>query len=331
VGIANTHANRATWRQVLLTAPGLAATISGAILTEDTLQQPLDSSDDSPADASRLVDHLLAQGVAVGVKVDRGLAPLLSSSPGSAEDLAGEMQARDMDGLADRCADARQQGATFAKFRAVFRVDEARGWPSQAALSVNAAQLATFAAAAQAAGLVPLVEPEVLVRGFSGEGSQSLAASEAACTRVLAAVVAVLQAEPGVLLEGLLLKPAMVLPGSDAAHSGKDAVQAAAAATLRALRRTVPPAIPGLAFLSGGQSEAEAAALLAAINQQAAQQQPWRLTYSFGRALQASALEAWAAAPSDVSGAHRVFSRVAAAAAAASEAGGGDDAAGTRA
>jgi fructose-bisphosphate aldolase class I len=185
-------------------------------------------------------------------------------------------------------------------------------------VAVNAQQLAEYAAAAQAAGLVPIVEPEVLVM----EGAHDLWVSEEVSAMVLSAVFAALL-NRRVLLEGLVLKPAMILPGSDSSSSSSSGSDEVAATTLRVLRRTVPPAVPGIAFLSGGQTEQQAAQLLAALNQlcmsadcsssssssSRACMCPWALTFSFGRALQASALQTWAGDQADVAGAQALFGR----------------------
>lgn len=368
VGVPNSLSNRAAWRQALLTTPGLEHTISGVILTEETfyqtLTQPQPGSDaaqqhppsnlansnsdsksgsNSASDgaAPRLVEALINKGVLVGVKVDKGTVPL---QPGEPDGPLFETQTQGLDGLAQRCRQYAADGATFTKWRAVFRTDQARGWPSAAAVAANAQQLAAYAAASQAAGLVPIVEPEVLVM----EGAHDIRVSEAVSLRVLSAVVHALLNHSGVLLEGVVLKPAMVLPGADNSSSSSGTSRAAdvAAATLRVLRRTVPPAVPGIAFLSGGQGEQQAAQHLAAITRACMYPQggegavcgralvpsgscacPWALTFSFGRALQASSLEAWAGRLADgaaaAEAAQQAFSRVAAAAAAGAAGGGG--------
>jgi len=361
--VQNTPSNRAAWRHVLLTNPDLKKYISGVIVTEETFYQQQQqqgnedsSSSSSTADATsssssqganpssahsssspgaaaassqRLIQNFVSQGVAVGVKVDRGLTPLNPDTAAAAAAGPTETQTQGLDGLLERCQRYASAGAAFVKWRAVFRVDVARGWPSEIATAVNAEQLAQYAAAAQAAGLVPVVEPEVLVM----DGGHDLQVSEAASTRVLSTVVKTLL-DHDVLLEGIVLKPAMVLPGSSSSSSSRDggaSVADVAAAALRVLRRTVPPAVPGIAFLSGGQSEQLAAQHLAAINNVtggvcnnsvtsrccSSRSQPWVLTFSYGRALQASALAAWAKAPHDAAAVHAVFNEVAAAAAAA--------------
>jgi fructose-bisphosphate aldolase class I len=354
MGVANSLATRAAWRRALLTTPDLNRYISGVILTEETLDQRLDSPTDSSSSNSsggadrssggsssstadttnpqRLTDVLLSQGIAVGVKVDQGPAPL---HPDTSE-FPSEFQTKGLDGLLERCKSYAVAGALFAKWRAVLRVDETLRWPTDEAVALNARQLAEYAVVAQQAGLVPIVEPEVLVM----EGDHGLGYSEAVSTRVLAAVVRALQ-DHGVVLEGVVLKPAMVLPGSSSSSSGEGVGAAeVAAATIRGLRRTIPPAIPGIAFLSGGQSEQQAVQNLVAINaacnpagnrdidpltdscsSSSGCMCPWMLTFSFGRALQASALAAWARDPHDTNSLHEVFTEVAAGAAAAAVAG----------
>jgi fructose-bisphosphate aldolase class I len=369
VGVSNSLANRAAWRKALLTTPDFNQYISGVILTEETLYQTLEepadssnsdhssssssggggsnscdgadssssdggSSSSSTADAAkpqRLIDVLLGQGIAVGVKVDQGVAPLHPD----AFEFPSASQTKGLDGLLDRCKNYAAAGATFAKWRAVLRVDETLGWPTDAAVALNVRQLAEYALVAQQAGLVPIVEPEVLVM----EGDHGLGLSEAASARVLAAVVGALL-ERGVLLEGVVLKPAMVLPGSSSSSGEGVSAAGVAAATIRVLRRTIPPAIPGIAFLSGGQSEQQAAENLAAIkaacdpvsnrdancladssSSSSGCSCPWVLTFSFGRALQASALAAWARDPQDIDSLHEVVMEVAAGAAAPAVAG----------
>jgi fructose-bisphosphate aldolase class I len=360
--MSNSLTNRAAWRHALLTTPDLDKYISGVILTEETFYQPLDTtrindndsastgtsnsnsnsgSSTSHSTGPRLVEALVARGVAVGVKVDLGTAPLNPEDPGP----SFEFQTNGLEGLAHRCQQYAADGATFTKWRAVLRIDEARGWPTAEAVAVNAQQLAQYAAVAQAAGLVPIVEPEVMVM----EGDHGIEVSEAVSVKVLSAVVHALL-ERGVLLEGVVLKPAMVLPGSSTRSTSSSTASSAtsstasgtasstssadevAAATLRVLRRTVPPALPGIAFLSGGQGEMQAAQHLAAMNaactvhehasdgtpaivDSGCSCQPWVLTFSFGRALQASALQAWARDPTDVAAVQQAFSGVAAVAA----------------
>lgn len=350
-GVSNTLMNRAAWRHALLTTPGLDQYLSGVIVTEETFYQTMDLTDSGSSSSSgasdlakphRLVEHLINRGIAVGVKVDQGTAPL---HPDTIH-FPSEPQTKGLDGLLERCKQYAADGATFAKWRAVLRVDEGLGWPTEEAIELNARQLAQYASAAQAAGLVPIVEPEVMVM----EGGHELGYSEAVSVRVLSAVVKAL-VDYGVLLEGVVLKPAMILPGSSSSSggasnhadssSGGDIGSGSAAevgaATVRVLRRTIPPAIPGIAFLSGGQTEQQAAGNLAAVAKacgavsgvicNAASDSdslgdrgcgcPWVVTFSYGRALQTSALQAWAHNTSDVLGVQKVCVKVAAAAAAA--------------
>ncbi|WIA39830.1 hypothetical protein OEZ86_013280 [Tetradesmus obliquus] len=282
IGVANSAPNRAALRRMLFTSPGIEQHISGAILYEETLLQADDEAGGAAAAGqARLVQQLSSRGVLLGIKVDTGLAPL----PASPE----ESFTQGFDNLAARCAAYKAAGASFAKWRAVIHIRQATantpGLPSEAAVAAAARGLALYAAISQAAGLVPIVEPEVLA-----DGAHSIELCEAVTQRVLAAVFKEL-ADAGVMLEGILLKPNMVTPGSSAAPAAPAEV---AAATLRVLRRTVPPAVPGIVFLSGGQSEVDSTRHLALMNSGALPgPKPWVLSFSYGRALQASALKAW--------------------------------------
>jgi fructose-bisphosphate aldolase class I len=197
-------------------------------------------------------------------------------------------------------------GAKFAKWRSVLRIEQEKGHPSALAIDLNATDLARYAAVCQANGLVPIVEPEVLM-----DGAHDLHVCQAVTERVLSCVYAAL-VRHGVYLEGTLLKPNMVLPGADC--SAKYSPQAIAEATVTALRRTVPPCLPGVVFLSGGLSEADATAYLRAISQyslQLGKQPVWKLSFSYGRALQQSVLKAWAGQSSNVQLAQQTFLRLA--------------------
>ncbi|MDQ2779701.1 MAG: fructose-bisphosphate aldolase class I [Pseudomonadota bacterium] len=271
-GIPQTEAMRRAWREVLADAPGLGDAISGAILYDETIRQ-------STADGRRFVQVLQDAGIVPGIKVDQGTV-----------DLAGhpdETITEGLDGLGPRLLEYAKLGARFAKWRAVIHIGNQM--PSRAAIEANAHALARYAALCQAAALVPIVEPEVLM-----DGSHTLARCEAVTTDVLHAVFEQLQRQ-GVLLEGMVLKPNMVVPGLQGTDC--DAVDAAADATVRCLRRSVPAAVAGIAFLSGGQSADIATARLKAMHVRhpsARARCPWPLTFSFGRALQDDALAAWA-------------------------------------
>ncbi|KAK9839825.1 hypothetical protein WJX81_004472 [Elliptochloris bilobata] len=270
-GILNTEENRRQYRELFYTAD-IGGGISGAILYEEALYQ-------SASDGTPFVECLRQQGVLPGVKVDEGLVPF--------GEVEGETETRGLGGLAERCRRYRRAGVRFAKWRAALRISGEHG-PSEAAAQRNAEQLAEYAAVCQACGLVPIVEPEVLI-----DGSHGIERSGAAAERVLQACVAALW-RSNVVLEATLLKPMMVMPGAD--HTGSCAwPKEVAQATLTALRRSVPPAVPGIMFLSGGLSEEQATVNLNEINRAAAASggAPWRLSFSFGRALQASVLEIW--------------------------------------
>ena len=249
---------------------GIEKYISGVILFEETLYQKSD-------DGTPFVDVLKAKGILPGIKVDKGIQPLYGSN--------GECVTQGIDDLGARCAKYYAQGARFAKWRAVLHVKDTVGaTPSQLAIDENAMTLARYASICQANGLVPIVEPEVLM---DGDFSIEVAAQ---CTeRVIAACYKSLS-DHHVLLEGTLLKPNMVRSGSEAAVQATP--QEIALATVRVLQHTVPAAVPGITFLSGGMSEEDASMALNYINQVPGSK-PWRLTFSYGRALQQSTLKTW--------------------------------------
>lgn len=266
-GIEPTEENRRAYRELLFATPGLGAFISGVILFDETIRQ-------KAADGTSLVEVLQAHKIIPGIKVDQG-AKALAGFP-------GEKITEGLDGLRERLAAYAQLGARFTKWRAVIGVGP--NAPSSAALHANAHALARFAALSQEAGLVPIVEPEVLM-----DGDHSLERHEEVTAAALRHVFPELLAQR-VRLEAMLLKPNMVVAGS--AYPDEPSVQAAAEATLRCLRRHVPAAVPGLVFLSGGQSDVRATEHLNALNR--LDPAPWELSFSFGRALQAPALKAWA-------------------------------------
>lgn len=267
VDIPCTEETRRQYREMLFTTPALSAFISGVILFEETLGQ-------RSAAGVPLPQLLAEQGIVPGIKVDKGTVAL----PG----FPGEKVTQGLDGLAQRLAEYKQLGARFAKWRAVFAIGA--DIPTAQGIAVNAAALAHYAAICQAQGLVPIVEPEVLMDGDHDIGT---------CARVTEAVLhTVFHAlhRQRVVLELMLLKPNMVVAGS--ACPKQAAPDEVAAATLTCLRRTVPAAVPGINFLSGGQREQTATANLNAMNIGSVKQ-PWALSFSYGRALQAPALEAW--------------------------------------
>lgn len=272
VGVENTEDNRRAWRQLLYSAPGLGQYISGAIMFEETLYQ---SSDEGV----QFVDILKSQGIVPGIKVDTGLDVL----PGT----DGETSTQGLDNLGTRCQAYYKQGARFAKWRAVLKISD-EGGPSSQAILENAHGLARYAQIAQANGLVPIVEPEVTL----GPGSYSIEETAYWSERVYSHVIRLLN-EYGVVLEGILLKPNMCLPGLDAPPASPTEV---AKYTVRTMQRTIPAAVPGIHFLSGGMSEEESTQNLQAL-QEAYPNAPWSLTFSYGRALQSATLKTWAGAP----------------------------------
>ena len=271
VGIAQTEASRRAYRDLIVTTPGLSECISGAILYDETIHQKAD-------DGTPIVDVLAHAGIVPGIKVDIG-----------AKDLAGhpgEKVTEGLDGLRARLLAYGEMGARFAKWRGVIALGE--GTPSSGCIAANAHALARYAALCQEAGLVPIVEPEVLM-----VGEHSLERCRAATEDVLRGVFEQLHVQ-GVMLEGMILKPNMVLPGMTCAK--QDTAEAVADATVACLLRVVPAAVPGIAFLSGGQSSELASARLNAMNVRSkapGSRLPWALAFSFARAIQQPALRIW--------------------------------------
>jgi len=283
IGVESTGTNRRDYRELLLRADGIARYISGVILFDETIRQ-------KGADGTPLVEALVQQGILPGIKVDRGAKPL----PGC----PGETVTEGLDGLRERLEEYRGLGARFTKWRGVIRIGE--GMPSRTCIEANAHALARYAALSQEAGLVPIVEPEVLMDG-PHDLEQCFAATAATLREVFHQL-----GHQRVLLEGMVLKPNMVLSGSDAVdRAGAEHV---AAATVGCFMRTVPAAVPGIAFLSGGQGDEEATLNLDAINRHAAHVgAPWELTFSFGRGLQAAPLQAWQGRPENARATRDVF------------------------
>lgn len=280
IGVENNEANRRALRELLFSAPGIGEHISGTILFEETLFQKLD-------DGTPLISLLAKQGIVPGIKVDKGVVPL----PGTDD----ETSTQGLDDLHKRCAEYRAAGARFAKWRAVLKIGD--GCPSALSISANAHGLARYAIICQQNGLVPIVEPEILT-----DGNHSIERCAAETEKVLAAVMKELS-DHHVLLEGILLKPNMVSAGVDApAATAADVARL----TVRALQRTIPPAVAGVCFLSGGQSEEEATVHLDAMNRVPAVR-PWPLTFSYGRALQASVLKSWGGKAANVAQAQAVL------------------------
>jgi fructose-bisphosphate aldolase class I len=267
LGIQSTEQSRRTYREMLFTSPGAAEFISGAIMYDETIRQ-------KRSDGTPLAEALTVQGILPGIKVDTGAKPLAGSP--------NETVTEGLDGLRDRLKEYHGMGARFAKWRAVVRITDAL--PSRACVSANAHALGRYAALCQEQHLVPIVEPEVLM-----DGSHTIERCEEVTGTVLHAVFNALF-EQGVALEGMLLKPNMVLAGKECARQAS--VEEVATATLRCLRRHVPAAVPGVVFLSGGQNARVATAHLNAINRLPGPK-PWKISFSYGRALQDPALEAW--------------------------------------
>lgn len=266
IDVESTEENRRAWRSLLVTTPGLGEYISGIILFEETLEQNTKNSKTIPEVA-------WDQKIVPGIKVDKGKIPLALSP--------GDLITQGLDGLADRLQTYKQQGARFAKWREVYAIE--KHIPSQHGIEANAEMLARYAAVCQAEGLVPIVEPEVLM-----DGDHDIDRHAEVTEAVLHAVFQALQRHH-VALELMILKPNMVLPGKGCRRAEPDEV---ATATVTVLNRTVPVAVPSINFLSGGQGPEEATMNLNAINQQATNA-PWCLTISYGRALQQTALQAW--------------------------------------
>ncbi|XP_010571139.1 PREDICTED: fructose-bisphosphate aldolase A-like [Haliaeetus leucocephalus] len=269
VGVENTEENRRWYRQLLFTADSrVDPCIGGVILFHETLYQKADDGRPFP-------QVIRSKGALVGIKVDKGVVPLAGTN--------GETTTQGLDGLMERCAQYKKDGADFAKWRCVLKITAHT--PTRLAVMENANVLARYASICQQNGIVPIVEPEILP-----DGDHDLKHCQYVTEKVLAAVYKALS-DHHVYLEGTLLKPNMVTPGH--ACTKKYSPEEIAMATVTALRRTVPPAVPGITFLSGGQSEEEASLNLNAINR-CPLARPWALTFSYGRALQASALRAWA-------------------------------------
>jgi fructose-bisphosphate aldolase class I len=282
IGLESSCESRRAYRELLFTAPDAERHISGVILYDETLRQ-------KAADGRPFPALLAARGILPGIKVDAGAKPLAG--------FPGETVTEGLDGLRERLAEYRGLGARFAKWRAV--IDVGAGIPTPFALEANAHALARYAALCQEASIVPIVEPEVLM-----DGDHTIERCEAVTDAALETVFDALFRH-GVRLEGMVLKPNMVIAGKKCPKQAPP--QQVADATLRCLRRRVPAAVPGIAFLSGGQSEAEATLHLSLMNR--AGDLPWQLSFSYGRALQQSTLDAWRGQPANVAAAQRTFLR----------------------
>ncbi|KAK1310545.1 Fructose-bisphosphate aldolase cytoplasmic isozyme [Acorus calamus] len=280
INVENVESNRRALRELLFCTPGALQYLSGVILFEETLYQ-------KTASGKPFVEILKEGGVLPGIKVDKGTVDLTGTN--------GEITTQGLDDLGKRCAKYYEAGARFAKWRAVLKIGPTE--PSELSIHENAYGLARYAMICQENGLVPIVEPEILV-----DGPHDIDRCAYVTERVLAACYKALN-DHHVLLEGTLLKPNMVTPGSDAKKVSPDVV---AEYTVRTLRRTTPAAVPAIVFLSGGQSEEEATLNLNAMNKLKGKK-PWSLSFSFGRALQQSTLKTWAGKEENIEKARAAF------------------------
>ena len=282
IRLDSTEEHRRTYREMLFTAPAAAESVSAVIFYDETLRQ-------KTKDGTPFPQYLTRQGIVPGIKVDTGAKPLAG--------FPGETITEGLDGLRERLIEYHGLGARFAKWRAV--IDIGAGIPTSFAIEANAHALARYAALCQENDIVPIVEPEVLM-----DGDHSIDRCAEVTERVLERVFHQLF-EHRILLEGMVLKPNMVISGKKAANRAPP--QTVAEATVRVLKRHVPPAVPGIAFLSGGQSPAEATLHLSLINQLGPL--PWSITFSYGRALQDEALKAWGGAAANFGAGQKEFLR----------------------
>jgi fructose-bisphosphate aldolase class I len=280
IGVESTEANRRAYRELLFTAEGAEEFISGVILFDETIRQ-------SASDGTPFPKLLASKGILPGIKVDTG-AKTLAGAP-------GEKVTEGLDGLRDRIAEYRELGARFAKWRAVITIGD--GIPSDTCLEANAHALARYAALCVEGGLVPIVEPEVLM-----DGPHTIERCDAVTERTLRRVFSALY-DHRVRLDEMILKPNMVLSGTECPTQAS--VSDVAEATLRCFRRCVPAEMPGIVFLSGGQSDEIATAHLSEMNKLGGG--PWELSFSYGRALQAAPLKAWGGAAENAPGAKKAF------------------------
>ncbi len=282
VGIPQTEEARRAYRELLVTTPGLNEAISGVILFDETIRE-------RKTDGTPFLEIIAAAGIIAGIKVDVGAKPLAGHP--------GEKITEGLDGLPSRLADYSRMGARFAKWRAVLSINDEL--PTAGCIEANAEALARYAAMCQEAGLVPIVEPEVLM-----DGNHSLDRCRQVTEEVLRFVFNQLYSQR-VLLEGMILKPNMVLPGSSCPK--QETIDEVADASVECLFRAVPAAVPGVAFLSGGQSAGLASSRLNAMNVRFKGRMPWALAFSFGRAIQQPALEIWRGNPANVPAAQQAL------------------------
>ena len=280
IGVASTEENRRAYREVLFTTAGVGEFISGVILFDETIRQ-------KTRDGRTFVEALEQQGIMPGIKVDKGAKPMTN--------FPGEKVTEGLDGLRERLTEYRQLGARFAKWRAVISVSDKI--PTRRCIETNAELLARYAALSQEADLVPIVEPEVLM-----DGTHTIERHFEVTEKTLRSVFNALAAHR-VVLEAMLLKPNMVLSGKDCPQQAS--VQEVAEATVLCMKRVVPAVVPGLVFLSGGQTDLQATEHLNAMNRLS--DVPWQLSFSFGRALQAPVLKAWKGDSANVADAQKAF------------------------
>jgi fructose-bisphosphate aldolase class I len=282
IKIDSTEEHRRSYREMLFTAPGVADSVSGVIMYDETIHQKTKHGIAFP-------QYLTQKGILPGIKVDTGAKPLAA--------FPGETITEGLDGLRERLIEYRQLGARFAKWRAV--IDIGAGIPTWAAIKANAHALGRYAALCQENDIVPIVEPEVLM-----DGDHSIERCAEVTELTLATVFDELF-QQRILLEGMVLKPNMVISGKQAANRATP--QMVAESTLRVLKRHVPPAVPGIAFLSGGQSPTESTLHLSLMNKMGPT--PWALTFSYGRALQDNALKIWGGAAGNFSAGQKEFAK----------------------
>jgi len=287
IKVENTEENRRFYRELLFTTSEIENYISGVILFEETLYQ-------KTSDGKLFAEYLASRGILSGIKVDKGTVPIGS---------LGETATQGLDDLGKRCAKYYADGARFSKWRAVIKIDTKNNLPTDAAIKENAHGLARYAVICQENGLVPIVEPEILV-----DGTHDIETCSKVSERVFSEVIKACQ-DYGLLFEGSLLKPNMITPGKECTKK----VSAAEIAwiTVRTLLRTIPGAMPGIMFLSGGQSEEEASDNLNEMNKLAEVKKPWNLSFSYGRALQHSVLRAWVGKTENKEKAQQVFQQLA--------------------
>ena len=284
LGIPQTPEMRRAYRDMIVTAPGLSQSIAGAILYDETIRTKTFAE-------VPFAEALAKAGIVPGIKVDAGARPLALHE--------GELVTEGLDGLRERLSEYARMGACFAKWRAVITIADAKGAPSRGCQEANAQALARYAALCQEAGIVPIVEPEVLM-----DGAHTLARCAEVTEQALHFVFDALRTQR-VLLEGMILKPNMVVPGLQCPT--QDGVDDVADATVGVFLRAVPAAVGGIAFLSGGQSAADASARLNAMHVRHAARLPWPLAFSFARAIQDPAMKAWAGRSENVAAAQKAL------------------------